>query len=616
MTRPPITRWQWFKISWLFSSFCALIAYLIGSQYLPFINTQSLLGSTYLFTAFSGQLGTLALLATLPMSLFVTVLKLRHLNNFLLWLSACCILLILMLDTQVYALYRFHLSGFVWNMAFGEGGNQIISFSWYSWTLAIGGVLLLVALVAGALHLAQKWVLSNTWRFTSLAFVIFALLSFLAANLMHIWYDAHNNHEIRAMTRHLPLYTPATAVRFMQQQGWIDPHELAEQPTTLTTSDKGGQLIYPDAPLTTQNQSQPNVLFVAIDAWRADTFEAETTPNTFRLTQADTAQYFKQHFSGGNVTKGGIFSLFYAIPPTYWDAMTAAQRAPVFFTTLQDQGYQTGIYGSSPLINPSFHRNVFSSIEHLKTKTEGSRPFERDLKMIENFQAFLDSNKEQPFVGFLFFDAAHGYAPPDDYQPKFTPYWERVDHVELGPDFDPVPYKNRYRTALHFIDEQIQRLIDDLKQRKLYDNTIIVITSDHGEEFNETKHNYWGHGSNFTRHQTQVPLLILWPGKERKVMSYRTSHYDIVPTILKETFQVKEDMSTFSSGHSLFEEGGRDWLLVHSYFNYGVIMKDRIITTYPTGQFEVTDEENRATDRTIPSQVTLEVLKEVSRFYR
>ncbi|MCZ2723525.1 sulfatase-like hydrolase/transferase [Marinomonas sp. 15G1-11] len=441
------------------------------------------------------------------------------------------------------------------------------------------------------------------------------LISFLSANAIHVWFDAHGNTEIRGMTRHLPLYQPATAVRFMAKQGWIDAHQVNQQ-ASLKRNHSNSDLSYPKAPFLTNISEQPNIIFIAIDAWRADTFDRDTTPNTFQLTKDKNAQYFKDHHSGGNVTKGGIFSLFYALPPTYWDAFTAAQQAPVFFQTLQNAGYNTGIFGSGPLINPSFHRNVFSSIENLTTMTEGDTASQRDIQMVSNFQTFLDQNQQEPFVGFLFFDAAHGYAPPEDYEPKFTPYWDRVDHIKLGPDFDPVPYKNRYKTALHFVDSQIKNVIEDLKQRDLYNNSIIIITSDHGEEFNETKLNYWGHGSNFTPNQTQVPLLIIWPEKSAQTIEYRTSHYDIVPTLLQEAFKVTEPMESYSSGHSLFKEGGRDWLLVHSYFNYGVIMKDRIITTYPTGQYEVTDINLQPSELPMPAATTIEVLNEISQFYK
>jgi membrane-anchored protein YejM (alkaline phosphatase superfamily) len=190
-----------------------------------------------------------------------------------------------------------------------------------------------------------------------------------------------------------------------------------------------------------------------------------------------------------------------------------------------------------------------------------------------------------------------------------------VDHVALGSDFDPIPYKNRYRTALRYVDTQIERVFEHLEQSQQLNNTIVVITSDHGEEFNETGKNYWGHGSNFTEHQIHVPLLILWPGKAQHTFTHRTTHYDLVPTIMHEGLGIETPISEYSTGRSLFDEVSHQWVLVHSYFNYGVVMQDRIITTYPTGNYEVSDPNLNPTDKTMPAATSLEVLKDITRFY-
>ncbi|RDL44100.1 hydrolase [Marinomonas piezotolerans] len=608
-----ITRWQWAKISMLFGLLYTLAAYLISTPYLSFIHAPSWLGKSYLTLAYIGQIGLLGLLGTLLSTLITPIIKQRHLNYTILWLIGSATLVLLYTDTRVYELYRFHLGGFVWSLVFGEGASQVIKVSWYTIAVSVFMVALFAAYAAFSIWLSVRLTLNNRFKGSRWLYSLAVVVSFLSANVLHVWYDAHGNAEIRGMTRHLPLYQPATAVEFMSKQGWIDPHTVSKRPSLHNVA--GSELNYPTEGFEVHSNNKPNILFVTADAWRGDTFDAQTTPFTYSLINQPDAQYFTDHQSGGNVTKGGIFSLFYALPPTYWDAFTAAQRPPVFFSTLLDAGYQTGIFGSGPLINPSFHRNAFSNIPNLKTKTEGDTPYQRDEKMVSNLTKFLHKETD-PFVSFVFFDAAHGYAPPPDFEPKFQPYWDRVDHVELGPDFDPLPYKNRYRTALRFIDEQIKTIYETLEETGKLDNTIVIFTSDHGEEFNETKMNYWGHGSNFTQNQTHVPLLILWPGKAAQQFDYRTSHYDIVPTLLQEALGVDVPMREYSSGRSLFDSTPREWLLVHSYFNYGVLMEDRIITTFPTGQFEITDLDLQPTDKEMPAKVTLEVLQEIGRFYQ
>ncbi|TDO95480.1 hypothetical protein DFP79_3409 [Marinomonas balearica] len=613
MIDPPLSRLQWAKSSLLFGLLYTLLAYVITLNYTSFIQVSSTLGTVYLSFAFIGQIGLLCFLGVIISTCLVTLIKQKHLNLFILWLTGTGISILFFTDTQIYELYRFHLGGFVWSLVFGEGGSQVVSVSWLTKLLIAGVVFLFMGVCAVLLWVSIRLTQNRKLKNLRLSFYSLIVLSFLSANLIHAWYDAHGNTEIRAMTRHLPLYEPATAVRFMAKQGWIDPNTVTQR--APFAKEHTGQLNYPTQGYDIKADNKPNILFIAIDAWRGDTFDNTVTPYTFNLTQQSDALYFKDHQSGGNVTKGGIFSLFYGIPGTYWDAFTAAQLPPVFIQSLQKAGYETGIWSSGPIINPSFHRNVFSSIPNLATKTEGDAPYKRDRKITDNFVEFV-KNTHSPFLSFLFFDAAHGYAPPEDYNPKFEPYWDRVDHLALNEDFDPTPYRNRYRTALHFIDEQIERVINSLEETNKLKDTIVIITSDHGEEFNDTEQNYWGHGSNFTQNQTHVPLVILWPGKAHKEYHHRTSHYDIVPTIMTEALGITTPMNTYSSGRSLFDPTGRDWLLVHSYFNYGVIMKDRIVTTFPTGQFEVTDLNLNKTDKNMPAGVTLSVLKEISRFYK
>ncbi|WP_438876470.1 sulfatase-like hydrolase/transferase, partial [Bacillus cereus group sp. Bc253] len=79
----------------------------------------------------------------------------------------------------------------------------------------------------------------------------------------------------------------------------------------------------------------------------------------------------------------------------------------------------------------------------------------------------------------------------------------------------------------------------------------MVITSNHGTEFNETRSNSWGANSNFSRYQLQVPMVIYWPGKVPAVFTHRTSHLDFSVTLLQDLLGVSSNPSDFSSGKNL-----------------------------------------------------------------
>jgi len=71
----------------------------------------------------------------------------------------------------------------------------------------------------------------------------------------------------------------------------------------------------------------------------------------------------------------------------------------------------------------------------------------------------------------------------------------------------------RYLTAVHYVDSLVGGVLDDLKRRKLFDHTVVIVTSDHGMEFNENGLGFIGHGTAFSDLQLRTPLVVRWPGR-------------------------------------------------------------------------------------------------------
>ncbi len=120
--------------------------------------------------------------------------------------------------------------------------------------------------------------------------------------------------------------------------------------------------------------------------------------------------------------------------------------------------------------------------------------------------------------------------------------------------------------------------------------TLIVITSDHGQEFNENKKNYWGHASNFTKYQIKVPLIIYWPGKKESDYAHLTSHMDLTPTMMTDVLGCINPIKDFSNGRSLFDTSRRQWLFSGGGLSaQAIIEQDRIIELFSTGGYEIFD---------------------------
>jgi membrane-anchored protein YejM (alkaline phosphatase superfamily) len=126
--------------------------------------------------------------------------------------------------------------------------------------------------------------------------------------------------------------------------------------------------------------------------------------------------------------------------------------------------------------------------------------------------------------------------------------------------------------------------------RGLLENTVVLFTADHGEKFGESGVGLENHGSGYTRHQLVTPMLLAWPGKGRgEVFHHRTSHYDIIPTLMQEFLGCSNAAGDYSVGNNLFEKKEWEWLVAGSYCNDAVLEPDQITVTFPNGLYEVRD---------------------------
>lgn len=364
---------------------------------------------------------------------------------------------------------------------------------------------------------------------------------------------------------------------------------------TYQTRQPIRKMHYPIHPLKFNlKKPQFNVLFLVIDTWRFDAFNKIITPNLARF--AKKTLQFQDHWSGGNCTQTGIFTLFYGIPSNYWDATIANKEAPIFFKTLQKERYQIAIYTSATLKFPSFNKNVFVDIHPLRTKTKGLTTVDRDKKITLEFNQFLKTrNKKRPFFGFVFYDAAHNYCDggKTGLQKPFQPAIRECVRFSLTKNTNPAPYINRYHNALYFIDQQIQKILQALKKEGLYKNTIIFITSDHGEQFNDEKLGYWSHNSAYSSYQLHVPLLIYWPGKKPRTISYLSTHFDIIPTLMQNALHCLNPTYDYSTGHTLFALDREQYMLCASYTNYAVLLRKRHTTFYSNGAYAIRASKNQ-----------------------
>ncbi|WP_329915610.1 DUF3413 domain-containing protein [Stenotrophomonas sepilia] len=567
---------RWRRLAWwsLFVAGNAALAAAIALGNVPLRdNPGGSAGLAYLAIALPGHLlafGALAGLLPLLLGLWPRTARTLSISAVLLQGLWLCLLLV---DAKVFTLYRFHLNAMVVNMVFGGALQDQVALSWKTW--------LQVALLVAAVFAAEGLLAWACWKLLPAAprrrrvLQAWATVALLMAGgqVATAYYDARGDRDVIAQWNYLPWAQPITAKSFMRRLGVVSQQQAG------LPDPRHAQLQYPLHPLRCQNPHRPNVLMVVLESLRQDVLTPQLMPNTSALAQ--DARLFDQHFSTGNATRYGLFGLLYGLPGGYWPSMLDEQRGSQLFQVLGQQGYDLHLYGSAPLYSPEFDRTAFADVrDQLHQGPSALKSDGRDRAIISALQQDIRASQaaQRPWFGFVFLDSTHApYHMPDGYPPVATPMAADIDFLKFGPEHDPTPELNRYRTAVHYADSLIGSLLDDLRAQGLAEDTIVLVTGDHAEEFNDLKLNYWGHNGNFSDYQLQVPFVLHWPGRAAGRDARTSSHEDWVPTLMRHALGCENALTDYSTGQDLLAEPqGPRALVVESWSQRAVRHGDAI----------------------------------------
>lgn len=196
----------------------------------------------------------------------------------------------------------------------------------------------------------------------------------------------------------------------------------------------------------------------------------------------------------------------------------------------QDESWQ-GIARFQDTGTPIFHRHA---LDHpgpfIDTGTEKVVPDEltTDLAL-----TWLTEPRDGPWALYVNFQTTHfPYTTPEGSHQRYQPSEPSAgSYTYVGyPEADYPVVRNRYDNALAYVDEQVGRLRDYLEHTGELDNTLWIITADHGEMFGD--HGLVTHGRTVYDAEARVPLLLYWPGVIQPRDSHEpVSHLDILPTL-------------------------------------------------------------------------------------
>jgi len=432
------------------------------------------------------------------------------------------------------------------------------------------------------------------------AIVAIAAVALVSSQARHVVAYERNDEKITALTPCLPFYAPLTSHRNAEEIARMLPPAIRGN-SLGAPNGVASALKFPAGPLefTPAAETPPlNVVVILLECWRYDMLDPSVTPNIAAF--AERAVVFTNHLSAGNSTTAGLFGLMYGIHPTYWPAVKAHSNVvgnPPLINRLRDLGYAFGVFADSNFERHKVKDTVFRGIDIQETFA-GASDDERDGSMTNLAVDFLDTQitAARPYLLFAFYKASHtGYSYPPD-QARFRP--SRRLNVALADRDEAELYKNDYRNALHWDDQLVGTILRLLERRGQLDHTIVIITSDHGESFDDNHNDDWGHGSNFTKYQVQVPLICYAPDRDPQRRTERTAHVDVSPTLLRDYFGCLNPISDFSNGVDMFapvpETRG---FVVGSYVNHGFVIDDDVFAVYPmyTRKYKFDDVRAQAT---------------------
>jgi len=493
-----------------------------------------------------------------------SIIKVWVLNLFLIF-SATIVILLTFLDYKVFSMFKFHINSFVLNLALTPGGLDSMGSSRTDTFVVIAAIFLVIAFCTGLLfcsnwslkkiHLPRKHKITiySTLFVLSIFLFLFQMTSFA-------YYFYKSDSSVLRNSRNIPLFQPITMKSIFRDIFHI---KGGAPQKTLQKKNHNSILNYPlNAMKVITPKKRYNIMFLVAESWRWDTIQPDIMPATFKF--ANNEIYFHNHYSSGNGTRMALFGMFYGLYGSYWPTFLDLQRSPVFIDILKKQGYQFDMHTSAKFTYPEFDKTIFAGIDKkYMFQSDGRGGFINDRENITNIFKFIKNrDKKRPFMSFMFFESPHApYTFPDDcivrkdYLPTFN-----YSTVDVAANIKQI--KNRYLNSVHHLDTQLARVYKFLDEENLMDDTIIIVTGDHGEEFMEKGH--WGHNESFHTEQIRPPLILHIPGRGHRDIQYLSSHLDIIPT-LAPFIGIKNPPEDYSLGYNLLGKKRRDFTVISSW---------------------------------------------------
>jgi len=298
-----------------------------------------------------------------------------------------------------------------------------------------------------------------------------------------------------------------------------------------------------------------NVVLISLDSLRADHvgaygYKRDTSPNFDRFAREGVL--FRNAISTSSWTLPTHLTMFTGRSQVSHgvvvDTRVLSKAIPTLGEIFHEAGYATAGFVSGPYVGGhyGYARGMDTYIDLSAQWGKGAEARAAILSPEINAKAlaWLDQERTQPFFLFLhYFDIHYDFVPPAPYDTMFDPDYTGtmdgrmfIERDDVNPKMDPRDLdhiKALYDGEIRFTDEHVGRILDRLRAKGVLDSTVVMIVSDHGDEFFE--HGNKGHHRTVYDEVLHIPFALRLPpdaGHAGKAVDAQVTLLDVFPTLL------------------------------------------------------------------------------------
>ncbi|MGR3973626.1 MAG: sulfatase-like hydrolase/transferase [Candidatus Rhabdochlamydia sp.] len=321
----------------------------------------------------------------------------------------------------------------------------------------------------------------------------------------------------------------------------------------------------------------PNIYLFIIESLREDFITPQIAPDLHAFKSQNSAALTS--VAAANGTPLSWYSIFHSLYPFRWNTshpMNTLGSLPL--SHLKKAGYKIEVISSSQLKFYQMDEVIFGQERYLADEYHVF-PDHSDEDSYLHDQAAFDlllkkmSLVEEGHLFIIFLESTHfDYSAPlqDEHNGK-------INYVKLLTTPRSVEQvKSRYQTSISYINQQMKRFFDQLQHHERQEEAVVVITSDHGEEFFEEGRLF--HASHLNRFQTHIPLYFRLGSDSQQLHPQIASHVDLFPSLLHHIFGPAAALDRYH-GTALQQQRGEDHYRLSARYHAGYSPVEFLITT-------------------------------------